>query len=159
MLNIKDLKFILDKTGLLLKTLLSLIEEERDYNLVLDSIASRLTTSEIKNLDITKELKTKLTLYHLTRDKNYDIEEKSYICEILSQNFKQVYRRGFLLKKGQKKIINKFISVINDTNINKQKIMNLSDDFDKVGRKDVGGHILEWVNIINKSKEAIISPN
>ena len=156
MLKTNDLNFILEKTKLSLKPLLNLIEEDRDYNLVIDSIAAHLTENEIKKSNISKELRTKLTLYHLTRDKDYCIEEKSYICEILSQNFKQIYSRGFLLKKGQKRPINDFISVINDNKINKNKITNIGGKFNNMGRKDVGSHIEEWLKIINKTKKILI---
>lgn len=151
-----DLIFFINKTKLPLRRLLLLLEEERDYNLVISSIAERMTMEEILNLNgLSNQLKIKLTIYHITTSNNYDIEEKSYISEILIDNYKQIYKTGFLLKKGQNKLINDFISVINSENKNTLIMGKLIDKFHKIGRSDVGKHVSEWIDIIVKSKELI----
>lgn len=154
MLRTNDLNFILEKTKLPLKELVNLIEEDRDYNLVIDSISHTLSEDDLNNLyKLSLDLRTKLILYNITRDKTFDIEEKSYISGILSKNFEQIYSRGPTMNKGQKKPINQFINILNSKTIDINKLSNIADQFKDIGHKDVGSHINEWVKIINNSKK------
>ncbi len=156
LLNHNDLNFILDKTKLELKRLLLLIEEERDFDLVLHSIASNLTEQDkIVLSKLSNKLRIKIILYNLTQEKDYDIKEKSYICDILSQNYNYIYKTGYILKDGQKMAIKQFIHIINDKVIHKDRIKTIAQNFIKLGRKDIGSHLSDWVNIVQKSKQFI----
>ncbi len=97
----------------------------------------------------------KIVLYQLSCHKDYDINEKSYISDILINNYNQIYKTCYLPKKGQKKEIIHFISVINDTELDKKQLNTAIDNFIKLGRRDIGSHLPSWIDIIRKSKEII----
>ncbi len=156
MLNKNDLKFILYKTRLPLKQLLNLIEEERDFELVIDSIASNLTIQDIKLLpDLSDKMRVKLALYHSSKETDYDIAEKSFVSDILSKNYKQIYTKAYLPVKGQKPVIKQFISVINNNALDNKKLNEMICNFNKIGKREVGIHLKNWIEIVNKTKEFI----
>ncbi len=156
MLNRNDLKFILYKTKLPLKRLLNLIEEDRDFELVVDSIATTMTTQDIKVLpELSEKLRVKLALYYSSKHVDYDISEKSYISDILFKNYKQVYTKAYSPIKGQKPAINLFISVIKNNALDSNKLTTMMINFSKIGKREVGVHIKDWINIVNKTKEFI----
>ena len=155
-INENDLKFLLFKTQLSLKKLLILIEDDRDFNLVIDSISTKLTDFDKKFIPkLSQKLKVKLALYHLSQEKDYDINEKSYISDILAKNYNFVYKKCYLFKKGQKRPINRFISVINKEIVEKKKINDIRTAFNEIGERHVVQHIEDWIKITKKSKELI----
>lgn len=152
MLNKNDLNFILDKTKLPLKSLLNLIEEERDFNLVIDSIASTLTVKDLPSISLlSKKLQTKLVLYYTSKNTNYNIEEKSYISDIVMKNFNEIYKDHLI--KEQKPPISYLIRAINSGVISQDRLASITNGFNKLGQKDVSSHILDWINIINNTKQ------
>lgn len=158
MLNINDLQFFLDKTGLDPKRFINLIEEDRDFDLVIESIACHLSDVDKKILPkLSQKLRTKIILYNLSCHKNYDISEKSYISDILYNNYNQIYKTCYLSKKSIKKEIKHFISVINNMTENKKEINVAVNNFIKLGRKDISSHLCDWINIIQESKKIIKS--
>lgn len=89
MINKSDLFFILKKTNLSASRLVVLLEEERDYHLVLDSISAKLTTEDNKYLKKTSQiLRIYLLTYKHSQDINCDIKDKTFIASILSDNYK-----------------------------------------------------------------------
>lgn len=158
-LQIHDIEFILKKTKLPLKSLLNLIEEERDYNLVIDSISSTLTEAEKYKLqNLSPSLKVKLSIYNCAQNINFDISEKSYITDILSKNYNYIYKNGYVLGKGHKREIRQLLCVIKENKSDNNTIKYMAANFNKLGRKDIATHVPEWLKIISKSKE-ILSVN
>lgn len=156
MLQTNDLNFILTKTKLPIRKLLTLIEEDRDFELVIESIACHLTEEDKKMLyKLSSKLKIKIILYNLACNKDYDINEKSYICDILISNYKQIYSSCYLPRKGQKRVINQFINAINNDKINVEKLMSTANNFNKIGYKDISSHLSDWIEIIKQSKKIV----
>ncbi len=155
MFNKNDLNFILYKTKLPIKRLLLLIEEDRDFDLVIHSIASNLSDEDKSFLsDLSQKLKLKMILYNLSKDKDYDIKEKSYICDLLDNNYNSIYKIGYVTKNRQKREIKEFISVLNEKTINKDKKNGLISFLNK-SVPNFGNHFDDWVNIIKESKVII----
>lgn len=158
-LQIDDLNFILKKTKLSLRSLLNLIEEERDYNLVLDSISSTLTEEEKSRLcNLSPTLKVKLCIYNCSQHVDFDIAEKSYISEILSKNYNFIYKNGYVLNKSNKREVKQLLSVIKQNKSDNQTLNHMAANFNKIGKRDIATHVPQWLKIINKSRE-ILSVN
>lgn len=159
MINQNDLQFLLKKTGLDLKRFITLIEEDRDFDLVIESIACHLDDQDREFLSkLSEKLRTKIVLYSLSCHKNYDISEKSYITDILSKNYNYIYKNGYVLGKGHKREIRQLLCVIKENKSDNNTIKYMAANFNKLGRKDIATHVPEWLKIISKSKE-ILSVN
>lgn len=157
-LKIDDLNFILKKTRLSLKSLLNLIEEERDYNLVLDSISSTLTEDEKLQLcNLSPILKVKLSIYNCAKNTDFDIEEKSYMTDILSNHYNFVYK-GRVLGRGTKKEVRYLLGIIKQNKVDNQTIKQISNIFAQKPHKSLASHFPTWLEIINRSKD-ILSVN
>lgn len=158
-LKIEDLNFILIKTKLPLRSLLNLIEEDRDYNLVLDSISSTLTEDEKYNLcHLSLSLKVKLCIYNYSQNINFDISEKSYITDILSKNYNFIYNNGYSIGRGHKREIRSLLNIIKCGKPTNKIISNITPELTKIGQKNLAYHLPEWIKIIDQSKE-ILSVN
>ena len=159
-INDHDVFFILNKTKLKIKDLLSLIEEERDFNLVLNAIGSNLSLDDIKLFNILSEsLRAKLSIYYCSKDKDYDINDKSYICGLMAKNYKYVYKTCYKLKTGQSDEAVALLSVINDTDIGNDKIKVISNKMRLAGQVSISRNLTDWISIINKSKKLISCVN
>ncbi len=156
MINNSDISFILDKTKLDLKKLVTLIEEERDFHLLLDSISKTITDSDRINYNKLSDIfRTRLGIYHFCKE-DYDIEEKIFISNIMSYNYDYYYQNKGRIKGNQDKEVKDFIKTIRIKDINSIKI---PSDFDKLPNKTVNNHIKSWISIINSSKTFICCVN
>lgn len=152
-MNIFDIKFLLKKTGLTEDRLFILIEESRDLDLVIESIATKLSDDEIKDISgLSKKLRVKLILYSLLSHKDYDIASKSYLSDILSSNYDYLYCDKTVMKKTKDR---ELILAINQQEIDPKQINALGSSYLKQGKRDIGFDIFELVRIIKKSKELI----
>jgi hypothetical protein len=160
-INYNDVYLMLDKTHLDVKKLLSLVEEERDYNLLVNSIASSMSQEEIKSLinNISHGLLVKLAFYNSSKDKNYDIEDKSYVCAIVQTNYKYIYKKGYLLDSNQSEEKLHLLQLFNSDKIDENLLDITSKELCELGKCSIGNNILEWINIINKSKKLISCVN
>lgn len=153
-----DILFLIQKTKLSLKSLLNLIEDERDFDLVIDSISTNINEDDIREFPkLSEKLRVKIILYHSSRHKNYDISEKSYISNILVSNYNQIYTSQSSPVKGQKRAIKYFISIINDSQIDQNKLSIAAQNFTKLGQSNISNHLYDWIKIIKKSKEFILN--
>lgn len=158
-INNHDILFILNKTRLSISNLVLLIEEERDFNLLLSSIASHLSDKEVKQSFplLSPSLKIKLSIYNHSKDKDYDIEDKSFISDILIRNYDYLYKPCHIIKNNQPEEIKDFLSVIHSESIDKGKIPQLVQQFKELGKPTIANNIFDWINIINNSRKMILS--
>jgi len=157
-LHKNDILFLLKKTQISLKSLINLIEEDRDFNLVINAVALNIDLNDTNELSLLSDkLKLKLILYHRAKDKDYDISEKSYIADLLINNYNQIYKTCDISQKKQKKEIKQFISIINDINIDSNKLNTIASNFNKLGYKNISNHLSDWIDIIRQSKTLISS--
>lgn len=157
-LNTYDINFLIKKTKLNKSQLFKLLEEPRDFDLVLDSVSTKLNVEDLQNLEnLSKLIKIKIILYHLSQDKDCDISAKSYISEILSNNYDQLYALKNIRQSKQNQEIKEFISVINSDEIDIKKLNLASSFFIKMGKRDIGYDMRDWISIIRQTKEVIKS--
>ena len=153
MVNDQDISFILKKTKLDVKKLISLIEEERDFHLLLDSVSKTLTDSDrIKYNKLSDIFRTRLGLYKFCAQ-DYDIEEKIFMSNVMAYNYDYFYNNKGVVKGKQDKEVKDFVKYIR----NNEKDVNKSYDFSKFPNKSAQKHIKDWINIINDSKSFISS--
>lgn len=153
-----DILFLLAKTKLSAKSLIKIIEEERDFNLVIQSIAEKMTDEDFEILPkLSEKLQVKLVIYYCSRHKEYDIDEKSYITDIIIPNYNFIYKNGYILKNSKNKLINDLLSVAKKEKSDISKINEISNKFSKSGMMNIGLHLCDWLFIINNSKKIILS--
>ena len=82
MLNLSDIEYISKKTKLSEEKVYILIEDPKDFNLIINELAK----DEIEDgiLTISFELFTKLHIYKITLDSKYNFNEKNYVSETIS---------------------------------------------------------------------------
>ena len=158
MINDKDISFVLKKTKLELKKLITLIEEERDFHLLIDSISRMLTDSDRINYNkLSDVFRTRLGLYKFCTE-DYDIEEKIFISNIMAYNYDYYYKNKGGLKKQNKELKN-FIKFLKNSNEKTTENVKIPNEFNEFSNKSVIKHIKSWVNIINSSKSYILGEN
>ena len=86
-----DIDFIAKKINLSRSKALSLIEEERDMNLVLNEISKTVTKEEAKTLS--PNLYHKICVFRFSQKQSFDINEKSYIADAISKHYSHIKRR------------------------------------------------------------------
>lgn len=149
-----DFKFLLHQTKLPPKQLNILLEEETDIDLILDSICSKkFTRKTLQTLSFT--LLTKLIVFKVSKDKNYDIEEKSYIAnaiinylpliadhqEVKTKNKSDEFSKYYLVLFG-------FLENITDQDIFKK----IEANFRLAGKREMAQHLKDWIALIREVK-------
>lgn len=89
MLALNDIQYISSKTGLSEQKIIILSENANDLNLIINE----LSKDDIDNdglVLLSFNLFTKLSVFRITKDKNFKIKEKSYISETISDIFPRV---------------------------------------------------------------------
>jgi hypothetical protein len=164
---LSDLLYIAKTVNLSLEKTKALVEEPRDFNLVIDSICEK-KMSEEDALALSFKLFVKICLFKFCKNVNFSLEEKSYVAECIANHFPNS-------SKGQLDKINinkpsesqsQFYLVIcglfkESITANKKfpfsfkQCMNfVSDGFRKAEHRDLANHVYEWVEIMQKMKES-----
>lgn len=153
-LSQNDIKFLCYHTKLSPEKLLLLTEEERDLDLVLDSISAAGLKNKVILRDLSKRIRVKLVFFNLSKGQNCDISQKSMISNILFDNYDEIYCGKASKIKKINKNIQQLIGVIKGKNMNNSKeISIIGDNFIKAGNREIGYHVAEWVSIIKQTKE------
>lgn len=102
MVQENDIYFVLNKTKLPIKKLVLLLEEERDFNLLIYSIASSLSPEDFGDLfDLSFKLRFKLLFYHHSHAEKMDFDESIFIGNLCLHNYDYFFRKGRVLDKTQ----------------------------------------------------------
>lgn len=143
------------KTRLNLKSLISLIEEERDFNLLMSSVANLLSEHDAKEfILLSLSLRIRLAVYYCSKDAEFDIDDKAYIIRLLVENQNFIYNGtgGVISKDKESK---EFIKFINKYSKNTDIEVKIPSHFHQFQHKRIVNDIRRWLVIINNAHEMI----
>lgn len=149
-----DIDFLIRKTGLSKLKLKLLMEEPRDFDLLLDSVSTLLSTEELNQLDnLSKKVKVKLVFFHLLKDKDYDLSSKSYLSDVLTDNYDIICSQT---PKSKPKLKDRdLVLFLTNKQQDDSTILSLSSSYLKMGKRDIGFNMRDFLNIMKKSKEIL----
>lgn len=157
MVNKHDILFLLNRTGLNIHQLVLLIEEERDYHLLLEAISQDISPSDKKYFKyLSDKLRVKLAIYYNSKHKQFDICEKLFVSNIVSDNYDFLYKKGRSIKNNQKKEIKYFLSVLKDAPKNYNEINKYKEYFNSIGQKELINHVNDWSEIFSNTKTLVL---
>ena len=150
-----DIKFLQLQTSLSIDKLNLLIEEESDLNLILDTISNRnFNIKQFKKLSFA--LLTKIIVFKVSKDKNYDITEKAYISDAII-NFLPIIAKNKKITYFKKKTddYSKYYIVLFGflENITDKDVFNkIESAYRLAGQRELAQHLRDWVSLIREVK-------
>lgn len=150
-----DLDFISRETKLTRDKTLALIEEDRDLNLILEQIANYLTKENLPNISF--ETYVKLVVFKFSKNKPYDISEKSYISNAIIDNYKkaEAHQKLPLIKTDtySEKLIRYYIVLFGLFNKEPRKGMQMDHWLRAAGQREVAAHLKDWLEILSQIRD------
>lgn len=160
MIHENDIYFILNKTKLTIKQLISLLEEDRDFHLVISSVASFLQEEDLVDLlDLSTKLRMELSIYYYSKSYNFDISESIFMVDLLFRNYDFFFKNGKKIRKSQKKEITDFLSVLKRGSIFSHEKPIFISFFKSIKMNEIISHYDLWVKSINDAKPIILGVN
>jgi hypothetical protein len=172
MLQLGDLEYLSYRTGLTEQKILLLAESEKDLDLIINEIAKE----EIENglLHISFNLFTKLYVFRISRELDYNLKEKSYVSETISSIYpklekhkienhtiqedwetlwepdEQMARYYFTLLSMFKDSLDRKRRSYPNPNIFYAKAV---EGFENANKKELATHLKTWILLMRRMKE------
>lgn len=160
MVNENDIYFVLNRTKLTIKSLILLLEEERDFNLLIYSIASSLSEQDLLDLDdISIKLKLKLIFYYFSHIQNMDFDEGVLLSDIVLNNYDYFFKQCREIDKEQGSVIISCCKLLDSESISKDAEDDVCIFFAKSQTPKLHNNIPHWQKIIKKTKLLISGVN
>jgi len=153
----KDINFLCNVTKLSKERLLLLIEERADYYLLLDTIAAREYTKEEFHC-LSFNLIVPFVIFKLTKDKNFDFEEKSYIIDALCTFLPVIAHTNQIVIQNSKKSekhskLNFVLCGFLDIDVEDHQILkDIETGFRSAGKRELANHLKDWIEVIKTMK-------
>lgn len=155
-----DISFLIQQTKLSEKQLLSLVETERDFDLLLESVAILPVTKErLWNLSFFTYIK--FIIYKYSQQYNFSLEEKNYVAKMIYKNFPRLQMKvnfGYLSTADTSEKLSQYYLVLMGffyKRLKKKfftvKIWNQVENGFKIGQiQEFHTHLKTWVNVLHK---------
>ena len=158
-LSSNDIAYIAKHTKITPEKVLSLCSEERYLNLVLDAICGGFSKTDAP--DISHSVYVKLVTFKNAKDKQFDIDEKSYVASSVAKYVNQLKNKVKLdILNGEKIDENYcqyslvasglFATKLKPEYLSKKSVLKLENAFIEVGMRDMGHHVNDWLEVLNR---------
>lgn len=146
--------FLLKTTGLSAKNLDALIEE--DFDLLIDSISSIDMSSLVTNMSF--DLYAKISVCKITKNRKYDLKEKFYVADSISNNFNKTFNNSYYLIDQEEidESTARFYLVLLGMFESKVKSNKLvysiiaKETFAKNDQVELADHFFDWLSILRQ---------
>jgi hypothetical protein len=172
MLNLSDIEYISKKTKLSEEKVYILIEDPKDFNLIINELAK----DEIEDgiLTISFELFTKLHIYKITLDSKYNFNEKNYVSETISNIYPKLDKYKIenidiqdtweTLYEPNEDLAKYYFTLLSlfDKSLDKRRrqfptknflYKKALDGFNKSNHQEIAKHLNNWIILIKRMQE------
>ncbi len=166
LISIHDLNFISDKTKLAPEKAALLLQEPRDLNLVIDSIADQEIVENDTILTLSFDFFTKLCIFKASKKTGFDIEEKAYVSHCVSTQFPKL-DAGPVPSKiviGNEETCSFYLVLLGffperldrprRISVSRNWLANkVSECYRSLGKRDVSNHLPTWISLLQQIKK------
>ena len=172
MLNLSDIEYISKKTKLSEEKVYILIEDPKDFNLIINELAK----DEIEDgiLTISFELFTKLHIYKITLDSKYNFNEKNYVSETISNIYPKLDKHKIenidiqdtweTLYEPNEDLAKYYFTLLSmfDKSLDRRRrqfptknflYKKALDGFNRSNHQEIAKHLNNWITLIKRMQE------
>lgn len=172
MINASDVEYIAKNTGLSEERVIILTEQEKDFNLLINEISQKDIDDGLLTLSF--PLYTKLSVFKITYNLNYHINEKAYVSETISEVFPKLSKDKIentliqedwdFLETPNEELAQYYFVLLGifheSLNRRRRSYPNPNLFFNKAkegfylsNKKDLANHLQEWIKILRRMRE------